>query len=668
MQRRTTEIDHVHGSSASGRTDTARAVVAEALGLSDAGDPAARMLDNLVLRAQRLLDADFCAINIFQGDLLVPLVSSLGVPGDVTSRALSVCQHAVGRCPDGAAFLATDLTQDPELRANPWVTGELGSVRFYAAAPLLDRTGSAFGTVCVWSEHRMEPAPDAGRLLCDVRDSVVAVLAAQRGRRSTGHDGPHPRALGPGEAARGTGPSTSGIADIIREGAVQTLFQPIVHLATGSIVGFEALSRGPAGSPLEAPLALLEAAEEAGLLGELDWLCRVLAMERAADADLHPSLSWFINVEPVSLRTNCPEHLLAAFGRARRDLRVVLEIVERDVQGHVTHLLHAADQARADAWGIALDDVGANTASMALLPFLQPDVVKLDMALVRGVPDADAASITADVRAYAERTGATILAEGIETPEQERLARVFGATFGQGYRYGRPSARLPDDLPVPRHVVPLRQTPEVLDGRTPYELLSALLEPQRGRKADVLHMSRHVETLARVTSEPSVVLACFQDQRYFSARDRARYQALAEQHALTVVLAEGLDRAVGPRSHVGPPTVSRMRSEWTVIVLGPREAAAFVARDCGQPGPEPERLFEFMYTFDRKLVAKAARAYLQELHPRPAAPESLHELPPRRAEPLATPPNPAGRPRWRGWRDRAGDPRCPDGTRATLAP
>ena len=77
---------------------------------------------------------------------------------------------------------------------------------------------------------------------------------------------------------------------------------------------------------------------------------------------------------------------------------------------------------------VALDDVGAEEGSLALLPFLRPDVVKLDMSLVRGVPRDAAATITAAVRAYAERTGAVILAEGIETQEQERLARVFGAT------------------------------------------------------------------------------------------------------------------------------------------------------------------------------------------------------------------------------------------------
>ena len=65
---------------------------------------------------------------------------------------------------------------------------------------------------------------------------------------------------------------------VIDHQLVRTVFQPVVHLATGSIAGFEALSRGPAGSTLESPLALFDAARAAGRLGELDWLCRSRAM------------------------------------------------------------------------------------------------------------------------------------------------------------------------------------------------------------------------------------------------------------------------------------------------------------------------------------------------------------------------------------------------------
>jgi EAL domain-containing protein (putative c-di-GMP-specific phosphodiesterase class I) len=218
--------------------------------------------------------------------------------------------------------------------------------------------------------------------------------------------------------------SSWSIDAVIDKRAVETLFQPVVYLATGNVVGFEALSRGPAGSALESPMALLTAAEHVGRLGELDWLCRTNAMKAATEANLHPSVSWLINVEPAGLAIECPEYLLPTVAKARSDLRIILEVVERDVKGYVIELLLATDQARRDSWGVALDDVGAEEGSLALLPVLRPDVVKLDMSLVQAVPKGEAAAITAAVRAYAESTGAVILAEGIETEEHEKLARV----------------------------------------------------------------------------------------------------------------------------------------------------------------------------------------------------------------------------------------------------
>lgn len=91
------------------------------------------------------------------------------------------------------------------------------------------------------------------------------------------------------------------------------------------------------------------------------------------------------------------------------------EITERALTHNPAELLRAVRLMRACGCGIALDDVGAVSYSLALLPFLVPDVIKLDMSLVQAWPDADQARILTAVSAYAERTGATVPAEGIET-------------------------------------------------------------------------------------------------------------------------------------------------------------------------------------------------------------------------------------------------------------
>ena len=358
-------------------------------------------------------------------------------------------------------------------------------------------------------------------------------------------------------------------------------------------------------------MAMLTAAEKAGRLGELDWVCRGRAVEAAIAARFDRRVAWFVNVESAAVAVQRPPGMLHSWALARRDLHIVAEMVERGIESHLPDLLVAADRARRNSWGVAIDDVGAVESSLALLPVFGPDVVKLDISLVRGAPDGAAAATAAAVRDYSERTGAVILAEGIETPRQRRRAQVFGATYGQGYLFGRPGP-LPRRLPPPAYPVRLLQPLEQLGGRTPFELLTGRLgPPARARKADLLHISRRLESES--TGAAAVLLACFQRSSFFTGTTARRYRRLADANALTVVLGDGLHPSVEPNLRIGPlPARSRMSGEWVVIMMTPHYAAAFVARDCGDPGPDGERRFDYHYTHDRNAVIHAARAFLQE--------------------------------------------------------
>jgi len=403
------------------------------------------------------------------------------------------------------------------------------------------------------------------------------------------------------------------IDSVIDNGAVHTVFQPIVHLASRAVVGFEALSRGPVGSALESPLALIRAAKEAGRLGELDWLCRTQAMRAALEARLPDTVSWLINVEPAALGMECPPSLLVEHERARSKLRVILEIVERDVDGRVLDLIRATDEARLGCWGVALDDVGANEESLGLLSLVRPDVVKLDMSVIQGPMCEASASITAAVRAYAEGRGAVIIAEGIETHAHEQMAKVLGATYGQGYFYAKPGP-LPVSVAAPVDPIPIRQWVEPLDGRTPFEVLSATITPERCEKSFLVHISSHLEKQCIDATKSAVLLAGFQKGTFFGRTQQARYRQLATSNALTVALADGLTCRDEPRYHVGPlPSGSRLGAEWIVIVITPHFATALVARDCGEVGPDGQRQFDFIYTHDADAVAIAARSFVQEL-------------------------------------------------------
>ena len=207
-------------------------------------------------------------------------------------------------------------------------------------------------------------------------------------------------------------------------------FQPIADLTTREVVAFEALARWP-DLPAIGPDAVFAAARLQGRTAELDWACRLSALETALDFGLGREHMLFVNVEPETLGSPGPPRTAAILARAGERLRVMLELTERSLARRPADLLRMVEWARLHGWGIALDDVGAEPASLALLPFLAPDVVKLDMALVRQRPDADQAAIMAAVMAHSERSGAVILAEGIETSAHLDQALALGATLGQ---------------------------------------------------------------------------------------------------------------------------------------------------------------------------------------------------------------------------------------------
>ena len=230
----------------------------------------------------------------------------------------------------------------------------------------------------------------------------------------------------------------SGLAAVLNQRLVHTLYQPVVALDGGGTVGFEALARGPEGSPWASPANLFACAEAAGRLSELDWICRAAAISGATAADLDPRVALFINVEPASNRIPCPDDLADIITTADR-WPIVAEITERAIADDPDGLLTTVDGLRRRNRRVALDDVGADPASQAMMPLLRPDVIKLDQTIVADLNTEHAQAAIAAVHAEAGRGGgAVILAEGIETPAQLAAARSIGATLGQGFLLGRP--------------------------------------------------------------------------------------------------------------------------------------------------------------------------------------------------------------------------------------
>ncbi|MEU4689722.1 EAL domain-containing protein [Actinoplanes sp. NPDC023714] len=402
------------------------------------------------------------------------------------------------------------------------------------------------------------------------------------------------------------------IHDVLDRRAVTPVFQPLLDIATGALIGYEALSRGPAGTPWESPAALFAAARVAGREAELDWICRAVAYRAALEAGLDDRVTLFVNMEPTAWRIACPPDLAPVVEQARRRLRVVTEMTERVIADDPAALLSAAASCRDAGWGVALDDVGADPMSLALMPFVHPDVVKLDMGLLHAPDDPHTARVVAAVSAYAEASGATVLAEGIETAEQLATARTMGATVGQGWYYGRPgplTTRIGQTARLPMLARPIE------DDRTPFEIVSRHRAVTRTNKKQLMPMSRHLEALAGDGPEPPVLLACFQEARHFTPATRVRFGRIARRSPMVAALGAGLDREPAPGVRGACFGDDRLRGEWNVIVLGPHRAAALVARDLGDDCAEPDRRFDFALTHERDLVVRAARSLLRHLAP-----------------------------------------------------
>lgn len=411
-------------------------------------------------------------------------------------------------------------------------------------------------------------------------------------------------------------PASELLAEVLRSGAIRSVFQPIIALDSGRVVAYEALARGPQG-PLATPDALFAAARDAGRLAELDGACRSAAFHGAVAHSLVAPLTVFVNVEPEVLDSAPLDVLLEIAEQAPGRLRVVMEITERALAARPAELLRTVERVREVGWGIALDDVGAQAASLAFMPILRPDVVKLDLRLVQERPGPAVAEIMNAVNAYAERTGALILAEGIEDETHLRFARALGATLGQGWLFGRPAAGAAAQLVVDELVLP---TPIVgpaggMDA-SPFACLPANVLLRRSAKTLLIEVSKQLEREAMRLGPTCVVAATFQEARHFTASTAQRYRDLVDRVGFVCALGEGLPAEPLPGLRGATITVGDpIRGEWDLVVLSPHFSAALLARDLGDGGPEADRMFDYALTYDRDTVIRAASALLARIAP-----------------------------------------------------
>ena len=382
---------------------------------------------------------------------------------------------------------------------------------------------------------------------------------------------------------------------------LRPVFQPIVDLHDRSVVGYEALMRsGPADNVLHSAEALLAAARRERSMVALDLAAREAALRAAEENGLDAPFSLFLNADAETLDAG-------AYERPSTRFTLLLEVSERALIARPEAMLRALTRLRSAGWGTALDDVGGDARSLALMSIFYPDVIKLDLRLLARRSPEDLSRIVTAVGAEAERRHVSVLAEGIDSDEQLAGAQAFGATLGQGYLLGRPLP-LPDPLPEPGHALRMPGAGGSPYGATPWERVTNWRRPISGSRQLAARALGVIVGRAAQHGETAMVLASLADEQYGPAAVR-RFGWLPERVAFVGVLNAGRTLA-GTEVRTGTLAPDDpLRGTGTLVALAPGFAACVVTRRTG------EDEWAFAITYDRDTVVECALPLMARMEP-----------------------------------------------------
>jgi EAL domain-containing protein (putative c-di-GMP-specific phosphodiesterase class I) len=375
------------------------------------------------------------------------------------------------------------------------------------------------------------------------------------------------------------------VEEIVQRRLITSEFQPIRDLRRNQVVGFEALSRGPKG-PLRSPDRLFAAATAAGLVGQLDWICRATAFRTLLEQDLPPSVSLFVNVEPDSLIEPCPDDLLETIWQATARLRVFIDVTGRALTRYPTEVLETVRRARAAGWGVAVADVEFSASGLALLPALEPDVLKMNHAALN-IGAGTACTAIGAALAEVEHTGAALLLQRIEDEAGSQVGRSIGAMYQAGRLHGMPGP-LPRSLPSPMAPIPLRQVKH--DGpETPWDVLSNNgAHISTGAHHDgVTYLLRTFATEAASAALPPVVAVVLPDNAMTTQQENALlYRMLLERCPLSLVAGWDVHRMNDWHVRAADlPAGHPLLNQFCFAALSPALSVVLVARlDIRRPG------------------------------------------------------------------------------------
>ncbi len=230
------------------------------------------------------------------------------------------------------------------------------------------------------------------------------------------------------------------VTRILDGGSLTTMFQPIVSLDSGAVMGYEALARPEGFAAMDSVEAVFEAARIGGQIRDLDWVCRRRAVQ---DAKLLPDGSTlFLNISAAALLD--PVHgvdqlMLLLKSVERAPSSVVLEITEHERIRDYDMLGRVLGAYRAEGIRFALDDVGEGHSTIELLAASASEFLKLGRSLTMTSTKVVSRAAMDATLAFARVSGAVVIAEGVENEFVADLMKAGGIRLGQGFGLGKPT-------------------------------------------------------------------------------------------------------------------------------------------------------------------------------------------------------------------------------------
>lgn len=230
------------------------------------------------------------------------------------------------------------------------------------------------------------------------------------------------------------------LQDILDNKRLNAVFQPIIDMNTSEIIGHEGLIRGPADSPLHSPLKLFNTARNYGKVAELEYLARREVLQ--SFFNLGSAGKVFLNISPdvlMSKDSRVGETLKYIGEIGLTPQQVVIELTENAATTDYDLLRDATHYYRAMGFEIAIDDLGEGFSGLRMWSELRPNYVKIDQHFIQGINhDPLKLQFVRSIQEIAKKSGARIIAEGIETEQELLTIRDVGIAFGQGYHIARP--------------------------------------------------------------------------------------------------------------------------------------------------------------------------------------------------------------------------------------